>query len=921
MVDVSEVHGINHAYTSALLSHRATTKPPIPPVNLKDRIAALQQRNAGSNQSDARQPSSLTNGTRATGSLRDRIASFEKQGAVPVPRGSFGLGAPPVDDGSSRRRGELIGNRVPGLSRPVAPVPTHPPRATSPSSPGRVRAASATIQSRASSRSTSPTLSADGEVESAYSSPEAALEESASPRSPRHSGTWQARRRSVSDIVAKFSVPVVVGEPLPEGQEKADPSPPAIIISQEQGDMSAESYALFTDTEQASTVALGALAQDVQSEGSQCVTDEQLPPAVVSPSDADEPSPSADSEPDARTVIAPAERIDPPVTPDVLAAPEAPPAADAWDQVATAVLPSPVEAMSSESSGVTMSTTPQSDAEVYNIAEFNTAEVVADEVTSPTESLPEVPSTLPIPEESIASPSADPAPTVPTPVQPQVQLIVDTEEPGNQSLALDTQEVVIVTEPPRVVTPVVTRAVLIPVSPISPSPVDQIRPEPTPSFVEPSLTPKTATGSFRAVVHHKVAEGGRRSTSSQAARVSDLRVAVDSPQSPGFTDLADLLADAALLEQQLSALGSPRKLPSGNAFPSTPPSASALRNVSAPRVEVTIPEHLSDEVSTSGHGHSSSEYHSPQEFPSIPEPRTPSPVTPPKDRHRSRIVSDAEPKTPGPVTPVKEHLRGRLLSDTPPPVPPKSPRPRYFSTLLTRRPSTTKDSLMPMPGAYPRNSICSEMSEDDSVLVATPPSPRFDALGSDTSSVMSSNRSWKMPSKGLARATSFADRLWHKRNNRNTVVIATPGKQHLHVRKSQDSSPYSLNAGYPDDDGHLSANPAVRPRKSEPMPTLPQLDLSPSTRAERPLSANADDRPMSWVSVSSSIGSAGLDSALFDAFPSVPDTVPAIPDLSEDSGLSPHVSPSEPRDSMSSRSGNFPPRSSSLHPKQRSSIL
>ncbi|KAK1222952.1 hypothetical protein PQX77_014188 [Marasmius sp. AFHP31] len=48
------------------------------------------------------------------GALKDRIAKFEKKGGVPVPRGSFGLGAPPIaENGPAKRRGELYGNRIP----------------------------------------------------------------------------------------------------------------------------------------------------------------------------------------------------------------------------------------------------------------------------------------------------------------------------------------------------------------------------------------------------------------------------------------------------------------------------------------------------------------------------------------------------------------------------------------------------------------------------------------------------------------------------------------------------------------------------------------------------------------------------------------------------------------------------------------
>ncbi|THH31114.1 hypothetical protein EUX98_g3086 [Antrodiella citrinella] len=87
----------------------------MPPVALKDRIALLQQQTAA----DQPHNQPINTGAQASGGLKAKIANFERKGAVPIPRGSFGLGAPPVDDGSSKRKGELYGNRVPGLSKPT----------------------------------------------------------------------------------------------------------------------------------------------------------------------------------------------------------------------------------------------------------------------------------------------------------------------------------------------------------------------------------------------------------------------------------------------------------------------------------------------------------------------------------------------------------------------------------------------------------------------------------------------------------------------------------------------------------------------------------------------------------------------------------------------------------------------------------
>lgn len=98
-----------------------------PPVgNLKDRIAALQQRSVSApiqNQpsaSAASKSSPGSNGGPSVGSLRSKIAKFEAKGAVPAPRGSFGLGAPPEQVHNISR--ELYGNRIGSLNKPSGPV-------------------------------------------------------------------------------------------------------------------------------------------------------------------------------------------------------------------------------------------------------------------------------------------------------------------------------------------------------------------------------------------------------------------------------------------------------------------------------------------------------------------------------------------------------------------------------------------------------------------------------------------------------------------------------------------------------------------------------------------------------------------------------------------------------------------------------
>ena len=102
---------------------RTAPRSQFPTTNLKERIAALEQRSSESAASLQRATSptnsiisNSSNSGPSNGALRDKIARFEKKGGVPVPRGRFGLGAPPSIQGP-RKRGELYGNKIPIASR------------------------------------------------------------------------------------------------------------------------------------------------------------------------------------------------------------------------------------------------------------------------------------------------------------------------------------------------------------------------------------------------------------------------------------------------------------------------------------------------------------------------------------------------------------------------------------------------------------------------------------------------------------------------------------------------------------------------------------------------------------------------------------------------------------------------------------
>ncbi|KAG6839849.1 hypothetical protein C0991_011085 [Blastosporella zonata] len=136
---VPTVAGRPVAQTTLLRRRKCqTSRGQPPPGNLKERIAALQQRNVSGSSSTDRPASPsipLTPGAAPNSAgLRDKIARFEKKGGVPVPRGRFGLGAPPLAENAPlKRRGELYGNRIPSVkgASGVAGIPLESGRVVS----------------------------------------------------------------------------------------------------------------------------------------------------------------------------------------------------------------------------------------------------------------------------------------------------------------------------------------------------------------------------------------------------------------------------------------------------------------------------------------------------------------------------------------------------------------------------------------------------------------------------------------------------------------------------------------------------------------------------------------------------------------------------------------------------------------------
>ncbi|KAF5372800.1 hypothetical protein D9757_011118 [Collybiopsis confluens] len=180
-------------------------KPAVPQVNLKERIAALQQKNAGQTQrptsptltssvpaGSGSYSAGQTGQTSNVAALREKIARFEKKGGVPVPRGSFGIGAPPPDSSQPKAASrELYGNRIPA---PVKPQTTgNATAAIRPQYTGGSLMQQLTGPGPATSRSPSP-------GPSSFSPPSTPLEE---PLKPTYTGRRGTDFSKAMDIARK----------------------------------------------------------------------------------------------------------------------------------------------------------------------------------------------------------------------------------------------------------------------------------------------------------------------------------------------------------------------------------------------------------------------------------------------------------------------------------------------------------------------------------------------------------------------------------------------------------------------------------------------------------------------------------------------------------------------------------------------
>ncbi|KAI0373071.1 hypothetical protein BV20DRAFT_1014457 [Pilatotrama ljubarskyi] len=467
---------------------------------------------------------------------------------------------------------------------------------------------------------------------------------------------------------------------------------------------------------------------------------------------------------------------------------------------------------------------------------------------------------------------------------------------------------------------------------------------PSAPFEEPELTPIEGPRGFRAVVHGKVIEGKSRPVSMNM-QYPDL----PSPSplnASGMSDLAALLADAVVFEKQLADVRTPSKKP--RAAPqstSSPPPALSRSSSDRPRPTQDLPESPEDQESfarASQDRAAARMFHaSGRPLPAQPRPTRPStersverkasrpslervPSRPSLDqstlpRPSAESTSSSRPglqpmfltadpnavRIPLPPRPksamahTSPSSRNNQSSTPPPPPPPKSPpRTGYLTNLLSR----AKSSGSLRPSADSRDSVGS--SSEDSVMVATPPTPPYDGSVSEIGSMRRSSTMFK---NSFSRATNFADRLLHRKDGSN------------------QGADVAIASG--DDEDGLSGSQRVLPRPPRPLPLPPQPqpprglpppvpgNSAPDANGLAPIPPPGQpqlSRRSSWKSIAS-VSTTGITEALdtaglYDSFPTVPESVP------QSNPQSVRGLPSGPAAYTSPRPAPLPPLPPPSHP-------
>ncbi|KAG1756908.1 uncharacterized protein EDB91DRAFT_1095132 [Suillus paluster] len=724
-----------------------------PPVNLRERIAALQQRNVSPSQQQTAQftPKDLPN--TGTGCLRDRIAKFEEKGGIPVPRGSFGMGAPQLaENAPAKKRGELYGNRVQGLGRPGGTP---------------------------SSRSGSPLPPADDSPlpRQRCVSTGGALLKGTPPRFPMNEpipplpltlSLPSARRNSIAVDFGPTGRVISSGDVSPRaGEDSESPSPspstsPSLGVGDTSGIISRpQSIEPVTPSEDALPQDIDALSQSE----SEVIVFSPQPDLDLAPAVALDMVSTSQSSSDVVTVVEAASVVEPDETIGSASDEQSqtsyhPPlwvdAAVTDAQPSEAALPDSSSTISP--SFVAPNTAPEGDSALDHPLTSTTAN--DDEY-----------------DDAAASSLASESPP--------------TEERGTISISV-------------------------------PHPRIQVQPSPPSPDLDVENTKAEGKPSFTAVVHRKVTEmpAATAPTSTltapmtpQIARVRRMGITISAEplSSPGYGELAILLEEAALLEMKLNETDSftPSELveaallktPTDNTF------ATDIRFASSS----TLTEHV----------------------------KAPSTESVSLSERSVSIPSIREPNIDGNIA-EEDEGDGRSLASTS-----ASQRsPSHKSYLSSIRRLTGRRSSNYMPGAYPRDSISTCGSEDSAAV--TTPSDHGDGSGFGIA--------WPSvsPKKGgTGRSSSFADKLF----NRNRT------KSNVSTMESDQGSIY---------------NSSKKPFTLSPPPIPSQTKSSQGLHASELPGSRSSHWMVDRDSTSSPAPSI-LEKEIFDAFPSVPQTLPPGP--------------------------------------------
>ncbi|KAF8646922.1 hypothetical protein AX16_007014 [Volvariella volvacea WC 439] len=920
--------------------------------SLKERIAALEQQGNAAQRATSPPPvgrlstSNLdrgSGGAAATGatSLRDKIARFEKKGGVPVPRGSFAMGAPPPKEESQvKKKGELFGNRVSsggrrlpsdsstgavsvGPSRPTSPsgfspspsqplslppadvdgpqaVPSEPPgqdaalnvnevlenvnARLNKTQPRATEFAAALNIAKKAERSSGLCRPLDGDLTSATEKPPPATNE-AGDSDATAAAPPQAEAAPAIVISNDDPAPAPTQSSVPDTQLPS-PTPSPADVSQASEEKVVESASAAEDVKTAHIVTQDAPASVksslvVQTEKPEIVDGSKSsvtppvavsapPPVVTSPPVEEARSPSSDPTTDVSEDKAP-------TSPKLST--KAPDSTVASPTLTSPALPAvaPSTAPSAFTSSDKATKAPRRSSSLAR--RVDTAKVEEPKQASP-------------------SPSSEPAPA--TPAAPKVESVPPkpTEDEDDRPPAPPA-----LPKGPTITKATVTTKVTI-TQPKTSATVQQAAPSST--YVEPDLaTDRTKQSGFTAVVHRKTEAPAPAAppaptpvpapapapapvpTPAPAPQVTRVRqaVKVETPSSPGFGDLATLLEEAAVLELALEMGELPseqtkkkaeeaerRKKAEQEAAAAAAAAKAAeeerQRKAAEEAAAVAAVAELAAQKSRHtfrnplGRSRSSqrkSTSLSPDPVPVTAPPRAKSaflpdfrpmdmePTAPTVMREEPLPILNVELANSASQTTLASSMAATPTTDTIPPTPPpKSPKPRYFSSL---RKLTGSRSSYTMPGAYPRYSVStsSEISSEDSAPIITPPDHSLDFAGSGSmtefgvrhqlysNAATNASRAGSIASTGtggsgvawpslsskksggsLGRAATFAEKLWSRGRTKSNT-------------------------------SNVSANDAAEPPQLELLPPIPSI---PSTILEIP-----NDGPSASSSVNNTNGS------------------------------------------------------------------